>query len=59
MEVWVLAREKVGITLTDVTVERLKEIAEDMGLSKSQAISMLINTYFIENRKKEGRDGEK
>lgn len=53
-----MVREKVGITLTPATIERLKEISEDMGLSKSQAIAMLINNYYI-NNKKGDRDGEK
>ena len=51
-----MAREKVGITLTPVTIERLKDISEEMGLSKSQAISMLINNYYIEKGKKGDRD---
>lgn len=54
-----MAREKVGITLTPVTIERLKDISEEMGLSKSQAISMLINNYYIEKGKKEDRDSGK
>lgn len=54
-----MAREKVGITLTPVTIERLKDISEEMGLSKSQAISMLINNYYIGKGKKGDRDSGK
>ncbi|EHR87355.1 MULTISPECIES: ribbon-helix-helix protein, CopG family [Bacteria] len=53
-----MAREKVGITLTPATIERLNEISEEMGLSKSQAIAMLINNYYI-NNKKGDRNSEK
>lgn len=49
-----MAREKVGITLTEDTLERLIKIADEMGLSKSQAISMLINKHFI--KEFEGRE---
>ncbi|WP_312574028.1 ribbon-helix-helix protein, CopG family, partial [Staphylococcus saprophyticus] len=38
-----MVRTKGGITLTEDTLKRLEEIAEQMGLSKAQAISMLIN----------------
>jgi len=51
-----MVRKQVGITLTDETLERLEKISEEMGLSKSQAISMLINKYFINEmgRRREG-----
>ena len=42
-----MARTKVGITLTEDTLKRLDEIAEQMGLTKSQAISMLINKEYL------------
>lgn len=42
-----MAREKVGITLTEDTLKRLEGIGKEMGLSKSQAISMMINKYYI------------
>ncbi|WP_416350072.1 CopG family transcriptional regulator [Mammaliicoccus lentus] len=42
-----MVRTKVGITLTEDTLKRLEEIAEQMGLSKSQAISMLINKEYL------------
>lgn len=54
-----MAREKVGITLTPATILRLNEISEEMGLSKSQAIAMLINNYYINNNKKGDRNSEK
>ncbi len=46
-----MAREKVGITLTEGTLERLVEISEEMGLTKSQAIAMLINQHYAEMKK--------
>lgn len=46
-----MARKKVGITLTEETLERLLKIADEMGLTKSQAISMLINTHYTEKQK--------
>uniref|UniRef100_UPI003F85B9A7 ribbon-helix-helix protein, CopG family n=2 Tax=Staphylococcus TaxID=1279 RepID=UPI003F85B9A7 len=42
-----MARTKVGITLTEDTLKRLDEIAEQMGLTKSQAISMLVNKEYL------------
>lgn len=50
-----LARKQIGITLTDETLERLEKIAKEMGLSKSQAISMLINKYFINEMQERGK----
>lgn len=52
-----MAREKVGITLTEDTLKRLMEIADEMGLSKSQAISMLINKHYIKEIEKGGQEG--
>ena len=42
-----MARVKVGITLTEDTLERLEKICKEMGLSKSQALSMLVNKEYI------------
>lgn len=50
-----MARKQVGITLTDDTLERLDKIAEELGLSKSQAISMLINKYFLNEMQERGK----
>lgn len=52
-----MARKKVGITLTDESLKRLEEIAKEMGLTKSQAISMLVNTHYIEKHNKGGGKG--
>lgn len=54
-----MVRKKVGITLMPATIERLKDISEELGLTKSQTISLLINNYYIENNKKGDRNGEK
>lgn len=40
-------RKQIGITLTTDTLERLTAICESTGLTKSQAISLLINQEFI------------
>lgn len=40
-----MVKTKVGITLSEETVKRLEEIMQKLGLTKSQAISLLINTY--------------
>lgn len=49
-----MRRTKVGITLTEETLKRLDEIANEMGLSKSQAISMLINQNYVEKQEERG-----
>lgn len=49
-----MRRTKVGITLTEETLKRLDEIANEMGLSKSQAISMLINQNYVEKQEQRG-----
>lgn len=36
-------KNKVGITLTDATYEKLQRESERLGLSKSAYISMIIN----------------
>ena len=36
-------KEKVGITLTKETYESLKKQCKELGLTKSQLISLLIN----------------
>lgn len=43
-----MARKKVGITLTDETLGNLDEICKRTGLTKSQVIALLINTYGLE-----------
>jgi hypothetical protein len=43
-----MARKKIGITLTDDTVKNLEDICKVTGLTKSQMIALLINTYKIE-----------
>lgn len=48
-----MARIKVGITLSEGTLENLEKIRNAKGLTKSQAIALLINTYAIENDRKE------
>ncbi|WP_204177027.1 hypothetical protein, partial [Staphylococcus sp. GDX8P113P-1] len=40
-------RTKVGIKLTEETYKRQKENGEQMGLSKTQANSMLINKEYL------------
>lgn len=44
----IMVRVKVGITLTEDTLARLEEICKEMGLSKSQALSMLVNKEYIQ-----------
>lgn len=43
-----MTRKKVGITLTEGTLKNLEKICKINGLTKSQAIALLINTYAIE-----------
>lgn len=43
-----MKRVKVGITLTEDTLERLEMIRKELGLSKSQALSMLVNKEYID-----------
>ncbi|MBA1397427.1 MULTISPECIES: CopG family transcriptional regulator [Staphylococcaceae] len=50
-----MARTKVGITLTEDTLKRLDEIAEQMGLTKSQTISMLINKEYLNKYQEEDK----
>lgn len=40
-------RKQIGITLTHDTLERLNAICEETGLTKSQAISLLINNEYV------------
>lgn len=40
-------KTKVGITLSDETLNNLELISKNLGLSKSGAIAMAINTYFV------------
>lgn len=43
-------RIQVGITLTEETLKRLDEIVNEMGLTKSHALSMLINKYWMDSQ---------
>ncbi|HHL0974452.1 TPA: CopG family transcriptional regulator [Bacillus cereus] len=43
-----MARKKIGITLTDETLGNLDDICKKTGLTKSQVIALLINTYGLE-----------
>lgn len=46
-------KNKVGITLSDETLERLIKECEEIGLSKSQYITFLINQKSLSE--KEGK----
>ncbi|RAI78760.1 ribbon-helix-helix protein, CopG family (plasmid) [Macrococcoides caseolyticum subsp. hominis] len=50
-----MVRIKVGITLTEDTLARLEEICKEMGLSKSQALSMLVNKEYLEKYQDENK----
>lgn len=50
-----MARVKVGITLTEDTLERLERICKEMGLSKSQALSMLVNKEYLDKYQNEDK----
>lgn len=54
-----LARQKLGITLTEETIDSLEKICKKMGLSKSQAISLAINTYALEKFEADERKNTK
>lgn len=41
-------KSKVGITLSDETLNNLDVITEKLGLTKSTAIALAINTYFVD-----------
>lgn len=45
-------RKQIGITLTSDTLERLETVCEETGLTKSQAISLLINQEYIRSYEK-------
>ena len=45
-----MSKNKVGITLSDETLEVLNKLCVELGLTKSQAISYLINTYYINKK---------
>ncbi len=54
-------RVKVGITLTEETLRRLNILCTNNGLSKSQAISLTINTYvnkYLNLEQLENKKGE-
>lgn len=38
-----MARKQIGITLTEDTLERLDNLCNKLGMSKSNAISLAIN----------------
>lgn len=40
-------RKQVGITLASETLVRLEVICKETGLTKSQAISLLINQEYV------------
>ena len=50
-----MIKVKVGITLTEDTLARLEEICKEMGLSKSQALSMLVNKEYLEKYQDENK----
>lgn len=43
-----MVKTKIGITLSDETLERLNKQAENLGLTKSQFIALLINKKYVE-----------
>ena len=49
-----MPRMKVSITLTDDTLKRLEVFCQEMGLTRSQAISLAINSYVIGQKTKGG-----
>lgn len=51
-----MPREKVGITLTKETLKNLERICNQNGLAKSQAISLVINTYANEKLPREEKN---
>jgi predicted DNA-binding protein len=42
-----MARKQVGITLTEDTLERLENLCNKLGMTKSNAISLAINKLAI------------
>ena len=40
-----MVKEKVGITLSSDTLAKLEKLMAELGLTKSQAIAYLINSY--------------
>lgn len=40
-----MSKTKLGITLSEATLKNLEKICQMNGLTKSQAIALLINTY--------------
>lgn len=42
-----MARKQVGITLTQDTLERLENLCNKLGMTKSNAISLAINKLAI------------
>ena len=47
-EVLIMVKKKLGITLSEPTLENLEKMRKMNGLTKSQAIALLINTYVNE-----------
>lgn len=52
-----MARKKVGITLTEETLKRLDEIVEELGMSRSHVLSMLVNKEYISKYEEKGGKG--
>jgi Ribbon-helix-helix protein, copG family. len=46
-----MVKSKVGITLNEDTLEKLNKQAENLGLTKSQFISLLINKNYAGEQK--------
>lgn len=42
-----MSRKQIGITLTDDTLERLDNLCDKLGMTKSNAISLAINKLAI------------
>lgn len=49
-----MAKQKIGITLNDETLQVLMKECSKLGLTKSQFISLLINQYKQNNLAKKG-----
>lgn len=43
-----MVKKKLGITLSEPTLKNLEKMRKMNGLTKSQAIALLINTYVNE-----------
>lgn len=52
-----VVKTKIGITLSEQTVQRLEYLCKKNGLTKSQAIALAINT-FVNEKYDDFYDGE-